>query len=219
MRQSMIHIQNLQRKPPTDCINVINKVIESQGSQCPKYYSLMNLLQNTKPDKVRDHAIFKREKRKVSAKDKTICRVIVETIQHAATPSRAENILSHWANKIKSKLNQTRVRIEREVKHESLLSSLKEDKPSPIQCIEEVDNLSAEPGKSTTERHKITTDTSAKQKRTLVMTRNQMFSGTDLDGDIALTKQNAPAETYFAEEFAAEIIKHYKILHCKYFSF
>jgi len=197
--------------------------IKQESLTSPNYTSLMNLLNNKTDTEVSNKAKFKSKKRKISDKDKSVCRVIIQEIQREPKhDNSAQEILTKCATNLDGKLSRNKDLMQIDVGYERSLLQQAQNTETNIERVkkkrEEVEIIDIDSSQNQDDRNDSENkeDPESKQiyndnKKILMMTKWQLFSGNDLDRDIKLSRNLAGGNMFIADQDASFLIQSYNL--------
>jgi len=206
LRQSKRKLQAISTQSPTKQNRLLQEVDIQCKNEHNNYTSLMNLLDDREENQINSKALSKSKKRKISDQEKMVCKIIVE--ETTQTNSENENIsrIHSSIDTIQKKLTKHSSRVKADAAYErKTLKQIK--KETEITIID----VSSQDSENQNQHKQSEKDDLRQQRKVLMMTRWQRFSGNDLDRDIALTKQSAPPGIFFADQDAMIIINLFQL--------
>jgi len=126
----------------------------------------------------------------------------------------AKDTFMACVTRIQNKLSQNREIMQKDVGHEQKLLKESVMATKMKECIEIVDLLSSQSQESRDEDETTTEEAVAQvhqRKKYLMMTKWQLFSGNDLDSDIALSRSLSGGNVFVADQGAAFLIQSFKL--------
>jgi len=197
--------------------------IKQESLTSPNYTSLMNLLNNKTDTEVSNKAKFKSKKSKISDKDKSICKVIIEEVQRETKQNTsAKEILSKCATNLDKELLRNREVMQADVGYERKLIRQAEQTKKKMEKMENakenieiIDMVSSQSQEDRNDEDtKVEMETKqiyTESKKILMMSKWQLFSGNDLDRDINISRNLAGGNIFMADQDAAFLIQSYKL--------
>jgi len=191
--------------------------IEQESLNSPNYGSLMNLLHNRTDTTVSNNAKFKSKKRKISDKEKNMCKIIIEEVQNSPQDiGRDTDTLNICANRIETTLSKNQEIIQNDIKYERKVikeinaTGRKQKQDEVIDLVSSQSQESKIEAEICMENNRRETE-KQKNRKTIMMTKWQLFSGNDLDRDIALSRSLSGRNVFVADQDAAFLIQSYKL--------
>jgi len=136
-----------------------------------------------------------------------MCKVVIKEVQQVDNIQSQHSRIKKCINNIQNTLTQHVKAMKDDVQHER--SILKQKAKKPINS--KTEKKQQEKPLDATKDKKSDGEAEQLQRKALMMTRWQRFSGFDLDKDIALTKNIAPTGTFFANQDAMIIINLFQL--------
>jgi len=195
----------------------ILKSIEQESLNSPKYGPLMNLLHNRTDTMVSNNAKFKSKKRKISDKDKSICRIIIEEVQRTPQDASSEiDTISTCANRIENTLSRNQEILQNDITYERKLlqegrAANKKRKHVNIIDLTSPHSQEIRSNTETSLNKKVNLSDAQSSRKTIMMTKWQLFSGNDLDRDIEISRALRGRNVFVADQDATFLIQSYKL--------
>ena len=222
MRKGAHHLHRIASEQSPATREKVLDNIKQQSTSSPDFISLMNLLNDKTDSEVGNKVQFKSKGKRISDQDKLVCRVIVAEIQEKQrfkqiempqSNARQEEV-KQCARGLDRRLSANKKLMDEDINHErKILKEInrtnREEKGRTI-----IDLVSSQEGD--TKSNEICEDENMLQaktnnKKALMMTRWQLFSGNDLDKDIEISRAIAGTDTFLADQDATVLIQSYKL--------
>jgi len=159
----------------------------------------------------------------MSDKNKSVCRVIIQEIQREPKhDNSAQEILTKCATNLDGKLSRNRDLMQTDVGYERSLLQQAQNTEMNIERAkkerEEVEIIDIDSSQSQDDRNDSDNKEEPEPKRIyndnkkiLMMTKWQLFSGNDLDRDIKISRNLAGGNMFLADQDASFLIQSYKL--------
>jgi len=213
MRKGINILNNIGSPTPTHNISATMNLLASQNIDSPKYKPLMNMLHENVINKQHDEAKFKseripnkkRRKTGIPDADKTLCKVIISSVQHA---SERENIQHtdplQWCKKSEASLSTAITEAKKVIKlrKKSTDIILEEENQRAANLIQ---NSLQHKNKH---EHESFTNKVEKEKRerTILRTPNELLSGHYMNKGVQELRKYSPAGVYIASPEAMDFL-------------
>jgi len=222
MKKGAQHLHHIaSEQSPTSREEVLDN-IKKQSTSSPNFISLMNLL-NTKTDsEVKNKVQFKSKGKRISDQDKLVCRVIITEVQdklrikesHTPHSNSIQDEIDTCAKSLDMRISMNKKLMDEDITHErKILEEIKgENKEAEDRKIINLANSQeGEENNKEDSEDESTLKAKSNNKKALMMTRWQLFSGNDLDKDIEISRTIAGRDTFLADQDAKILIQSYKL--------